>query len=193
MLFLIMLAAVGAVLYVVWDKGYLDKLTDLIVEQLSGEVQETDHKTDTGAAATPDAEEKEEASREEVRTEDESKSLPEDFAFLALTRVEAGRQVYMGEALPRGTYVYRYKVGKCVWVSRGRDAMSGLGRNGLDVEDRSEGNPIEGNYVPRSLWRAEPFACYRNEKLLGIWDPTSRALRESRPDEAPTILLYRNR
>ena len=34
-LFLVMLAAVGAVLYFLWDKGYLDKITDFIVSKIN--------------------------------------------------------------------------------------------------------------------------------------------------------------
>jgi hypothetical protein len=64
----------------------------------------------------------------------------------------------------------------------GRDAVQALYEMGLKVEPKGRGDT--SNYY----WTPESLACYRDGKLLGIWDQASRRLRGAEDGEAPREL-----
>lgn len=109
-------------------------------------------------------------------------ALPRDFAFLGLTEVD--KEIDIQTALKGEVTMTIRANGDESLLSSGRDGVCGLRGKGLAIEQRNEGNVLNGTFRLHLFWRPEPFACYRDGKLLGIWDQSGKRLRAATGDEA---------
>lgn len=68
------------------------------------------------------------------------------------------------------------------------DAVTGLNGNGLLIKEAK----VKGfDYYYHHIWTPEPIACYRDGKLLGIWEPSEKKLRSPKTQaEAPPYLPH---
>jgi hypothetical protein len=116
------------------------------------------------------------------RTAGSTKSLPRDFAFSPLT--EVGAEVELMTVLTAGTIFGIQGEGREAHIRCGPDTVRGLGGTGLHIEQRNEGNILDGTFNVNVFWKPESFACYRDGTLLGIWDIQLKRLRPARAGEA---------
>jgi len=122
-------------------------------------------------------------------------ALPRDFKFRALTEargpIDVGPEAFferrkVDSPAARGKFSVEVEImaeGKEVCLSSGRDAVRGLFGHGLRIEQRNEGNSIE-SLVLHLIWRPESFTCYRDKRLLGVWDVSAKRLRPPKSGEA---------
>lgn len=130
-------------------------------------------------------------------------SLPADFRFTALTRIRS--QVKLPYILGGSSqFSFRFRntsPNTQVWLFDARDAVTGLRGRGLSVE-RVPGNNatasgrlpvLEGktdgvSNSPEYMWTPESIACYRDNDLLGIYEPSRNLFRPANSYEAPQRL-----
>jgi hypothetical protein len=117
-------------------------------------------------------------------------TLPADFAFAGLTKVDGPTDI---DNVLKGKVTLTIAAGGSeLLLSSERDSVRGLHGRGLRIGQRNTGNVLEGTFRLRFIWTPEPFACYRDRRLLGIWDPGRNKLRMPEADEAPAILPEEN-
>jgi serine/threonine protein kinase len=110
--------------------------------------------------------------------------LPHDFAFNKFTTVRDKTPI---SELIQGDYQMMERENPHQMILlQGRDKITGLYGNGLQVPDKP--NKVDGiSFSATFFFVPQPFACYRDDKLLGIWDPQKRELRAAAPDEAEPV------
>ncbi len=109
--------------------------------------------------------------------------LPPDFAFLPLAR--ATGEVDLTEFMSRHRPSTSTLTPDGLFLRCGKDAVQGLKGKGLTA--RHESKTVGGSL--RSFWKPEPFACYRDEKLIGIWEPAVARFRSAKPGEANLTII----
>ncbi len=127
-------------------------------------------------------------------------SLPADFRFLGLTKPRTRSVLPIAVGGIRRFY-FRLTGTNQIWFFDERDAVAGLHGGGLNVRQVNMNNydqfgrivmmerqtdGISSSY--EFLWTPEPFACYRQGRLLGIYDPRLESFRKAYPNEAPQQL-----
>lgn len=112
--------------------------------------------------------------------------LPDDFAFLGMATASNGVDLAKVTQSSPGSLTLRFSNFK-VYLEQGRDAVCGLRGEGLSTNQ--QGNVLQGEPL-RFLWTPEPFCCYRDRQLIGIWDPRQKRLRVPAADEAPALFPY---
>ena len=115
--------------------------------------------------------------------------LPLDYGLLFLTKID-GRVNLTATKEFQGV-VFSIKQGRNETLIKGRDAVTGMRGRGLNIEQKSTGGPgtRRGGAIRLTFfWEPEPFTCYRDGKLIGIWDPNVQKLRKANPGEASSLL-----
>lgn len=134
------------------------------------------------------------SNRRETQQRGSECRLPADFTFLALTRVQ--QEADLASLVKDFECDCEQSAGQMECVLRSGkepdDAVSGLRGKGLRVAlliERQE--PGTGGVRVPLMWDPEPFSCYRDGQLLGIWDPKTKILRDAETGEADKEIYRR--
>ena len=120
-------------------------------------------------------------------------TIPQDFDFIELINAQQGIDLLtIKPAKGKGYMVADFidnNGNQINFKTKGGDAIIGLNGRGLSIEQKSEGQLGMEGFHMHMMWTPEPFACYRNNKLLGIWEPSRRKIRLSRAKAEASIEL----
>ena len=115
--------------------------------------------------------------------------LPHDFSLVALTMATHPidlTKLNTNYKKTKELMSLDVRAGNEAFVCLGRDAATGLRGKGLRIKQKDYGKI--GRPELRTIWTPELFACYRDGKLLGVWDPSTKCLRAAETGEAePTF------
>jgi hypothetical protein len=113
--------------------------------------------------------------------------LPDDFAFIKFTTVNVKTPI--NDLINDDCQVTASGNPLQMTLSKGRDKITGLFGKGLQAHNVVDGISLSGKVGPITFYfEPEPFACYRDDKLLGVWDSDKKALRAAAAGEAEPIL-----
>ena len=118
--------------------------------------------------------------------------LPNDFTFHALTK--AGDRVDVATLFPTFDYnqLRDHRQAFLTSSSSPDDSVRGLRGSGLNIDLEFVAGELGKNAKARMYWKPEPFACYRDGLLLGIWDPAERTFRSAQSEEAKPVIVSRS-
>ncbi len=128
---------------------------------------------DDDDAEDEDAEDDDAEDEDADAADEDALELPGDFGLSYLTFIEL--QVNLVTDLEKETEFVGVE-GNEIILKHGPDLITGLNGKGLEVSKIND---------ETYMWKLTPIACYRNGKLLGIYDFKTEALLEAKPGQAP--------